>query len=141
MLYTWDHRNRLTKVTIRDSNYNITKQVDYVYDAFNQLVKRTVDPDGDFGSSAIDQAFYLYDQGQVALEFQKTGAGIQPLGTSSRWGHPAVGDIQPLGSRWGHPTRAPIPAPTLQTRPMARPGWPILGTLHLSCTFGKNVDN
>jgi RHS repeat-associated protein len=41
---------------------------------FSQLVKRTVDSDGDGTSpSAIDQTFFLYDQGQVVLEFHKQG--------------------------------------------------------------------
>jgi hypothetical protein len=82
--YEWDHRNRLVAVIDYDDNGTptneaddvVTKTVKYVYDPFNQLIKREVDPDGDTGSAAIDQAFYLYDQGQVVLEFNKTGAGV-----------------------------------------------------------------
>ncbi len=45
--YEWDHRNRLTSVKFRNSvGGSITKQVDYEYDAFNRLVKRTYDADG-----------------------------------------------------------------------------------------------
>ena len=84
--YSWDHRNRLTQVTSRNSYGGAATQfVNYVYDPFNQLIKRTVDSDGDGTSSAaIDQTFYLYDQGQVVLEFNKTGTGsVQASATSS----------------------------------------------------------
>jgi RHS repeat-associated protein len=72
----WDYRNRLKTVeSYAAYGGSVTKQVDYAYDAGNQLVKRVVDPDGGTGSAAIDQTFYLYDQGQVTLEFHKTGSG------------------------------------------------------------------
>jgi hypothetical protein len=49
---------------------------DYTYDAFNQLVKRVVDPDGASSSSAaIEQTFYLWENGQIVLQFDKTGSG------------------------------------------------------------------
>jgi RHS repeat-associated protein len=80
--YEWDHRNRLVAVIDYDDNGTpsneaddvVTKSVEYEYDAFNQLVKRTVGADGDGTSSAaIDQTFFLYDMGQVVLEFHKQG--------------------------------------------------------------------
>jgi RHS repeat-associated protein len=74
-VYAWDHRNRLTSVTDYDDEETNLRGVNYSYDAFNQMVKRVEDRDGDTGSAAIDQAFYLYDQGQVALEFHKWGTG------------------------------------------------------------------
>jgi RHS repeat-associated protein len=81
--YEWDHRNRLVAVVDYDNAgtpYNeaddfVTRRVDYVYDAFNQLIKRTVDGDGNLATPAdIDQTFFLYDMGQVALEFHKEGS-------------------------------------------------------------------
>jgi RHS repeat-associated protein len=57
--------------------------VSYSYDAFNQLVKRTVDPDGATGGAPIDQTFYVYEEGQVALEFHQTGAGALDAGDLS----------------------------------------------------------
>ncbi len=47
--YTWDHRNRLTNVTFKNTSNQVTKTVDYEYDAFNQLVKRTLDSDESAG--------------------------------------------------------------------------------------------
>jgi RHS repeat-associated protein len=47
--YEWDHRNRLTQVTER-ATYGgaATQVVDYVYDAFDRLISRTVDSDTEF---------------------------------------------------------------------------------------------
>src|SRR5690606_23153501 len=73
--HTWDHRNRLTRVTFYDNTANVTKTIDYVYDAFDQLIKRTEDVDGALGTAPIEQAFFIYDAGQVVLEFEKTGTG------------------------------------------------------------------
>lgn len=41
--YTWDHRNRLTKVTFKDNSGTITKVVDHTYDTQNNWLSRTVD--------------------------------------------------------------------------------------------------
>lgn len=51
------------------------KTVDYAYDALDQLIERVVDPDGDTGNTPIEKTFYVYDQGQVVLEFDdQTGS-------------------------------------------------------------------
>ena len=45
-VYTYDHRNRLTSVTIYDGTVdesNKTKAVDFVYDPFDQRIRKTVD--------------------------------------------------------------------------------------------------
>jgi RHS repeat-associated protein len=82
--YEWDHRNRLVSAIDYDENgtpFNdsddfVTNRVDYVYDAFDQLVKRKVDGDGNPATTAdVDQAFYLWDDGQIVLEFHKEGSG------------------------------------------------------------------
>ncbi len=81
--YQWDNRNRLTAVIDYDDNGTpsnfaddvATKRVDYIYDAFDRLIERKVDADGNPGTPAdVDKTFFLYDQGQVALEFHKTGS-------------------------------------------------------------------
>ncbi len=65
--YEWDHRNRLVSVKDRNSvGGAITKQVDYVYDAFNRLVKRTYDADGAGSGSATSQ-YWVYDEGINAV--------------------------------------------------------------------------
>jgi len=68
--YTWDHRNRLTKITFKNSDNTVTKTVDQFYDVFNRWVKRCVDPNG---SNDID-TFFSYEDGQVALQFDDGGA-------------------------------------------------------------------
>ncbi|MBX3435734.1 MAG: hypothetical protein KF847_20645, partial [Pirellulales bacterium] len=81
---TWDHRNRLTKIaeyanfSNASMEVNPTKVVEYSYDAFNQLIGRTVDPDGATGSAAIQESVYVYDEGQIVLQFDRTD-GSGPL--------------------------------------------------------------
>ncbi len=59
--YAWDHRNRLTQVTVRGSlGGPATLTVAYAYDQFNRLALRTEDPDGD-GPLASTGERYLYD--------------------------------------------------------------------------------
>jgi RHS repeat-associated protein len=60
--YTWDHRNRLTSVTEPSG-----KVVSYGYDAFNRLVSRTVDPDGN-GPQPATTTHFIYDDNQIVLE-------------------------------------------------------------------------
>jgi RHS repeat-associated protein len=102
-VYSWDHRNRLVAVVDYDANGTLADETDdvvtdgvgYSYDAFNQLVGRTRDSDGDTGSAAIEQTFYLHEDGQVALQFDKAGAGSVGAGDLSHrylWG-PAVDQL------------------------------------------------
>jgi RHS repeat-associated protein len=73
--YTWDYRNRLT--TVRDRNTAggaVVKQVDYQYDAFNRLVRRTFDADGAGAGSATNQ-YWVYDSGiNTVLQFDGSAA-------------------------------------------------------------------
>ena len=73
--YSWDHRNRLTTVKDRNSSGgSVVKQVDYAYDAFNRLVKRTYDSDG-AGAGAATNQFWVYDEGiNAVLQFDGPGA-------------------------------------------------------------------
>jgi hypothetical protein len=71
--YTWDWRNRLTNVTFKDSGGNVVKTVDYAYDAFNQLIKRSLDTDG-AGPAASTSSFYSNEGGQVNLQFDGSAA-------------------------------------------------------------------
>ena len=41
--YTWDHRNRLTKVVFKNNSGVITKEADYAYDIFDRRIAKTVD--------------------------------------------------------------------------------------------------
>ncbi len=73
--YSWDYRNRLTAVKDRaTSGGSVVKQVDYEYDAFNRLVKRTYDADGAGSGSATNQ-YWVYDEGiNAVLRFEGSGA-------------------------------------------------------------------
>jgi len=66
--YTWDHRNRLTKVTFKNGSGTVTKTVDQTYDIYNQWIRRTIDPDGPGSATAID-TFFSHESGQINLEF------------------------------------------------------------------------
>jgi len=69
--YTWDHRNRLVKVTFRDSYGGAaTKVVEYVYDHDDRWVAKLVNSDGDGGGQTLavtDQ--YVYDGNQIIYLF------------------------------------------------------------------------
>jgi len=68
--YTWDHRNRLTKVVERASGAGqpITKQTDYKYDVFDRRISKSVDADGAGGGSGIVSRF-VYFADNIALQF------------------------------------------------------------------------
>ena len=71
--YTWDHRNRLTKVTYKNSGGTATKIVEYAYDHGQRWVRKTLDTDAD-GTIEESQVF-VHSGGQIVLDFQKTGTG------------------------------------------------------------------
>ncbi len=51
--YTWDHRNRLTKVTFFDDSDTKTKEILYTYDTHNRRIRRQLDANG---NGIIDSA-------------------------------------------------------------------------------------
>jgi RHS repeat-associated protein len=78
--YTYDHRNRLTSVTIYGDSYGpVIERINYTYDAQGRLVKRVVDPDGDTGSQPLETETYVYDGSQLAMSFTKTGSAAATL--------------------------------------------------------------
>ena len=59
--YTWDHRNRLVKITELDSvGGSVMKTVEYTYDPLNRRVAKTVDDDGS-GPDPAETTFFLHD--------------------------------------------------------------------------------
>ena len=75
--YTWDHRQRLTEVTLRVSAGGaITRQVNYAYDLYDQRLSKTVDLDG-AGAQPVTTERYVYDRGQIALVFNGSNALTQ----------------------------------------------------------------
>jgi RHS repeat-associated protein len=87
--YTWDHRNRLTKITFKNSGGTVLKTVDQMYDVYNQWIKRSVDADGPGSGAAVD-TFFSHEAGQVALQF--AGGAASNLSHRYLWG-PAVDQL------------------------------------------------
>jgi RHS repeat-associated protein len=73
--YTWDHRNRLTGVTFKNSGGTVLKTVLHTYDAFDRLIRSTVDPDGATGSAALVDAFFSWEADQINLDFDGPTSG------------------------------------------------------------------
>jgi RHS repeat-associated protein len=89
--YTWDHRNRLVGVTFRDVQEDLTtKEIAYVYDPFNRLIARKFDPDGEFGSAAIEETYYVYDGNQIVAQLD--GPSEDDITNRYLWG-PAVDQL------------------------------------------------
>jgi RHS repeat-associated protein len=83
--YAYDYRNRLTSVTDKDSSGRITQVVDYVYDAFNNLVGRTQTNYTYTGNNTTPAStttvtgHFVYDGGNMVLALDNTGAVTQRL--------------------------------------------------------------
>ncbi len=82
--YTWDQRNRLTTVKDRNTSAGaVVRQVDYVYDYKNRLVKRTYDADG-AGAVAATSQYWVYDEGINAV-LQYEGSAASTLSHRYLW--------------------------------------------------------
>jgi len=89
--YAWDNRNRLTSVTFRNNNSDVTKTVAYIYDAFNRWIGETIAVPG----QALQQTRFVYDGNQIVMQFDKAGSGnLAATDLSHRylWG-PAVDQL------------------------------------------------
>ena len=85
--YTWDHRNRLTKVTFKNSSGTATKVVEYAYDHGQRWVRKTLDTNAD--GTIEESRIFVHDAGQIVLDFEKTGTGDAANGDLSHrylWG-------------------------------------------------------
>ena len=70
--YTWDRRNRLTNVTIKDSGGSVIQQSDYTYDAFDKRIGVSEDPDGD-GPEVATERWTVYDGVNPYADFDGSG--------------------------------------------------------------------
>lgn len=91
--YTWDHRNRLASVTDRVSASGVkAQQVEYVYDAFNQLNGKRVATQFDSSGNVTNWSRYeviVWADGQEVFRFvDSDGQGSQPARIANRylWG-------------------------------------------------------
>jgi RHS repeat-associated protein len=66
--YTWDYRNRLTQVTVKNAAQTIIKQVNFTYDALNRRIEKKIDPDGSGPQAATIERF-IYDRDHIKLVF------------------------------------------------------------------------
>ncbi len=71
--YSWDIRDRLTGITVKDVNGDIIKSAEYKYDVYNQRIAKTVDADGD-GAAVATTERYVYGRDQnIGLVFDENG--------------------------------------------------------------------
>ncbi len=82
--YTWDHRNRLTGVTFKNSANVVQQTIDYRYDAFNRMVKRSHDTNGPTAGGVIDQYFAGFDGIDATLQFD--GPNVSDVSHRMLWG-------------------------------------------------------
>ena len=71
--YAWDHRNRLTSVVTRSAAGTVVAESRYAYDVNDRRVSKSTDPDGAAGQAAVVAARYVYDGGEIALQFDGAG--------------------------------------------------------------------
>ena len=74
--YSWDHRNRLTKIETKDSSGTVTHAVAYTYDVYDRRITKSIDADGDGAGVATEENF-VYDGGHIALVFDENGNQTQ----------------------------------------------------------------
>ncbi|WP_417733988.1 RHS repeat-associated core domain-containing protein [Rosistilla oblonga] len=77
--FTFDHRNRLTRVTDYSSGGVIVQEVTYTYDALDRRIARTVDENGEAAGGTTSE-YYVYDREDVLLDFTDAdGSGTASL--------------------------------------------------------------
>ena len=70
--FTYDYRNRLTKVERRDSAGTLVSEVDFTYDVFDRRIAKTVDADGQ-GPTAPETTHFVYNGFHVWADFHDDG--------------------------------------------------------------------
>jgi RHS repeat-associated protein len=70
--YAYDHRNRMTGATQKNSGGTVIMQATYVYDALGRRIKTDVDADG-AGSGTATVTWYAYDGDNTYADFSSGG--------------------------------------------------------------------
>jgi YD repeat-containing protein len=65
--YEWDYRNRLTKVTEKNSSGTTTQVVEYIYDVFDRRIGKEVDTTSPFTMTDAAIERYVYDDIHTSL--------------------------------------------------------------------------
>jgi RHS repeat-associated protein len=75
--YTWDHRNRLTRVVTRSAyGGSETNRIDYAYDAMDRRIRRGLDADGS-GAGTMTYTYNVWQGDHVLLEYaDPNGLGV-----------------------------------------------------------------
>ncbi len=71
--FTWDYRNRLTKVVLKNSGGTVLKEERFTYDVWNRRIGVWVDADG-AGSGSPVQAWTVYDGANPYADFNSAGS-------------------------------------------------------------------
>ena len=71
--YSWDIRDRLTGIVVKDINGDIIKSAQYKYDVYNQRIAKTVDVDGDGAAVATTERFVNGANQNIGLVFDENG--------------------------------------------------------------------
>jgi RHS repeat-associated protein len=70
--YTWDYHNRLTDVKFYTSANVLTEHINYVYDVFDRLIEKQLDPTG--GGTYTSKQSFVYDGDSVILAYNASNA-------------------------------------------------------------------
>jgi len=70
--YTWDHRNRLIRVTVKDSAGAVIRESNYTYDAFDKRIRVSVVRDGD-GPEVASERWTVHDGANPYADFDGSG--------------------------------------------------------------------
>ena len=83
--YTYDHRNRLSKIFFKDGSGVIQRTIAYRYDHANQLLRRIDVPysGGSPGTGTTDS--FVWSGGQIVMAFRKVGSGAASLTNRYLW--------------------------------------------------------
>lgn len=83
--YTYDHRNRLSKIFFKDGSGVIQRTIAYRYDHANQLLRRIDVPysGGAPGTGTTDS--FVWSGGQIVMAFRKVGSGTASLTNRYLW--------------------------------------------------------
>jgi RHS repeat-associated protein len=71
--YTWDYRNRLTDVKVKNSSGMVIKEDQFTYDVGNLRIGKSLDPDGSGPQPAV-QTWTVYDGANPYADFNTSGS-------------------------------------------------------------------
>ncbi|MDA1054030.1 MAG: hypothetical protein O3C40_26575, partial [Planctomycetota bacterium] len=94
--YAWDFRNRLTKVTEKDSLGATTKVVEYTYDVFDRRIAKAVDITSPFNLADAAIERYVYDE--LWSGHSVTGNGPDPFALDTSNSNVVLDFLDPDGT-------------------------------------------